>query len=75
MTRGSGTNDREKFTTTVTAPDLDTLNGRMQQLREHVEEWAEDFRTIQPDDRRRRSLIDDQSQLSEANHEPPFRLF
>lgn len=49
VTRGTGTNDRDKFKTTVSAPDIDTLTERVDELREEMEEWAEEFRTIQPD--------------------------
>jgi hypothetical protein len=66
VTRGSGTNDRDKITTKVSADDLETLNERVLKLREQVETWAEDFRTIQPRDDPRRPLTDDQSQLGES---------
>ncbi|MFC7204710.1 hypothetical protein ACFQJC_14415 [Haloferax namakaokahaiae] len=66
VTRGSGTNDREKFTTKVTAPTIDILNDRVEQVRQSVEKWAEDFRAIQPDGRKSRGLTNDQSTLTEA---------
>ncbi|MFC7069513.1 DUF7389 domain-containing protein [Halobaculum lipolyticum] len=62
VTRGTGTSDRDKFRTKVTAPDMETLTERVRELREEVEDWAEDFRTIQPDGDQRH-LSDDQSTL------------
>jgi hypothetical protein len=66
VTRGSGTNDRDKFTMKVAADDMETLNERVELVRERVEKWAEDFRAIQPASDRRRRLKDDQSQLEDV---------
>ncbi len=65
VTRGTGTNDRDKFKTTVSAPDIHTLTERVDELREEMEEWAEEFRTIQPDGDDRH-LTDGQSTLGKA---------
>lgn len=61
MTRGTGSDDKEKITTKVTAPDVDTLSRRVDEVREEMEDWADDFRAIDPE--RPHRLADDQSQL------------
>jgi len=61
MTRGTGSADKEKITTKVTAPDVDTLSERVDEVRAEMEDWADDFRAIDPD--RSRHLADDQRQL------------
>ncbi|QKY16387.1 hypothetical protein [Halorubrum sp. CBA1229] len=61
ITRGTGTNDRDKITTKVTAPTLEILTQRVAELRAEMEDWADDFREIEPE--RGRRLADDQSQL------------
>ncbi|WP_418283924.1 DUF7389 domain-containing protein [Halorubrum sp. DTA46] len=59
VTRGTGSTDKEKITTTVTAPDMRTLKERVDDVRAEMEDWADDFRAIDPD----RPLNDGQSQL------------
>jgi hypothetical protein len=49
MTRGTGSTDKEKITQTVTAPDMETLRERVDDVREEMEEWADDFRAIDPE--------------------------
>jgi len=61
LKRGGG-NDVQKVT--VTAPDIETLETRVEAVRERLEEWAGEYRDIQPDDRRR--LTEDQSSLREV---------
>lgn len=63
ITRGTGTNDRDKISTKVTAPTLSVLTDRVEELRAETEEWAADFREIEPE--RGRQLADDQSQLGD----------
>lgn len=61
ITRGTGSSDRDKITTKVSAPDLETLSERVEQLQKQTEEWADDFRDIDPE--RSRQLGDDQQTL------------
>jgi hypothetical protein len=62
LKRGGG-DDVQKVT--VTAPDIETLETRVEAVRERLERWAGDYREIQPDDSSRR-LTDDQSSLREV---------
>lgn len=62
LKRGGG-DDVQKVT--VTAPDIETLETRVEAVRERLERWADDYRAIQPDDSSRR-LTDDQSSLREV---------
>lgn len=59
MTRGTGSTDKEKITQTVTAPDMSTLKERVDDVRDEMEDWADDFRAINPD----RPLDDGQTSL------------
>jgi len=61
VTRGTGSNDKEKMTMKVTAPNIEELSDRVDEVREQMEDWADDFRAIDPD--RGRQLGDDQSRL------------
>jgi len=61
VTRGTGSNDRDKFTTKITAPDLETLTHRVERVREETADWAGEFRQIQPTEGG--SLHEDQSSL------------
>lgn len=61
LKRGSGS-DVQKCK--VTAPDIETLETRVENVRERMADWADDLRSIQPDERR---LPDDQSDLSEVS--------
>lgn len=61
LKRGSGS-DVQKCK--VTAPDIETLQTRVDAVRDQLREWADDYRSIQPDERR---LPDDQSELSEVS--------
>ena len=62
LKRGSG-EDVQKCT--VTAPDIHTLETRVDEVRERLKDWADDYRAIQPDERRRR-MSDDQTGLDEV---------
>ena len=63
LKRGDG-NDVQKCK--VTAPDIETLEERVDDARERLEQWAGEYREIQPDGPRRRRVTDDQSSLREA---------
>lgn len=64
MQRGRGTDNRDTFTAEVAADDLETLDERVNNLREKMEGWSVEFRHIQPSDARQ--LADDQSDLTEV---------
>lgn len=64
VVRGSDTQNREKFRTTVSADSLEELDEKVRALREQVESWAQEFRQIQPKSKRR--VSDDQSELGEV---------
>ena len=48
----------------VTAPDVETLEKRVEEVHERMERWADDLREIQP--REGRTLHDDQAGLNEV---------
>lgn len=48
--RGTGTRDQDKLVGKVKAKDLDEARGMMNDLRDDLEEWADDLRAIQPGD-------------------------
>lgn len=62
LKRGSG-QDVQKCT--VTAPDIQLLEERVDAVRQRMQKWAGEYREIQPDDRGRR-LADDQTGLDEV---------
>lgn len=62
--RGNGTDDRDTFKATVHAETVDELDEKVEQIRERLEEYAHEFRAIQPSERR--ELSDDQKTLEEA---------
>ncbi|WP_246391684.1 DUF7389 domain-containing protein [Halosimplex pelagicum] len=64
MTRGGDSGNKETMKATVSAPDVETLDDRVTDLRERMEEWSLQWRNIQPDEER--LLADDQSRLSET---------
>lgn len=49
LKRGTGTRDQDKLTGKVKAETLEEARADMDQLKEHMAEWADDLRTIQPD--------------------------
>jgi len=62
--RGNGTDDRDTFKAKVSANTIDELDEKVEQIRERLEEYAHEFRQIQPSDKR--PLKDDQSRLGEV---------
>jgi len=65
VTRGTSTDDRDKFRATVEADTIEELTERVDAVREKTAEWADEFRAIQPDGTVR-DLTDDQSTLGGA---------
>lgn len=65
VTRGTSTDDRDKFRAKVTADSIDVLEERVDHLRQKTAEWADEFRSIQPDGTVR-DLSDDQQTLGGA---------
>jgi len=64
MTRGGNAGNKETMKATVSAPDVETLDDRVTDLRERMKEWSLEFRNIQPEEER--LLADDQSRLGET---------
>jgi len=67
LQRGTGTDNRDTWTVTVSGESIDEVDSKVRDLREKAEAWAVEFRQIQPDDSRTAHLRDDQSRLSEAD--------
>jgi len=65
MTRGTSAKDKDVFTAEVSAGDIHTLTDRVEKMRDQMEDWAQEFRVIQPDGDERR-LTDDQQGLDEV---------
>lgn len=63
--RGNGTDDRDTLKATVQAHDLATLDERIDQMRDRLEETAEKIRAIQPDDTTAKRLTNDQTTLED----------
>jgi hypothetical protein len=61
LQRGTSTDDRDTLKTTVSAPDVETLNDRVEAVKAYMAEWAEDLRDVQPEASRRTS--EDQTDL------------
>lgn len=61
LKRGSG-DDVQKCK--VTAPDIETLECRVDDVRQRLQKWAKEYREIEPE--RRRPITDDQSSLREV---------
>ena len=59
--RGNGTDDRDTFKAKVSANSIDALDEKVEQMREKIEDWASEFRDIQPQESR--GLADDQTTL------------
>lgn len=62
--RGNGTDDRDTFKAKVSADTIEELDEKVEEMRSKIENWAVDFRQIQPGEKR--SLADDQSTLGES---------
>jgi len=60
--RGNGTDDRDTFKAKVSADTIEELDEKVAQVRERIEEYATDFRQIQPQEKR--TLADDQATLN-----------
>jgi len=58
--RGTDTDDRDKMTVTVEAEDIEQLDHKVSRVRERMEEWADEFRAIQP----RREQLSDEDQAA-----------
>ena len=65
VTRGTSTDDRHKFRATVEAESIGELEERVDAVREKTEQWAKEFRAIQPDGTVR-DLTEDQQTLGGA---------
>ncbi|RDZ41597.1 hypothetical protein C5B89_06545 [Haloferax sp. Atlit-47N] len=65
VTRGTGSQDKEKMQVEVSADSLEELDEKVNGARERLREWADDIRTIQPDGRRRHD--DAQTELGGVN--------
>lgn len=62
--RGNGTDDRDTFKAKVSANSIRELDDKVDQVRSKIEDWATDFRQIQPSEERH--LADDQATLQES---------
>lgn len=64
MTRGGDSGNKETMKAQVSAPTVDELDERVRNLKEKMDDWALEFRSIQPEERR--MLAEDQSTLGET---------
>lgn len=62
--RGNGTDDRDTFKARVSADSIAELDEKVEEIREKIEDWAVQFRRIQPADEP--DLPDDQATLEEG---------
>lgn len=60
--RGNGTDDRDTFKAKVSADTIGDLDEKVEEMREKIEDWAVEFRRIQPADAEP-ELDEDQSTL------------
>jgi len=65
LQRGTKTDDRDTLKISVEAHDIEQLHRRIEDVRERTEQWADEFRAIQP--QRGRELTDDQRELGEVD--------
>lgn len=65
LTRGTSTDDRDKQRVKVSAHDVEQLEHRVEAVRERMEQWADEFRAVQPDGRSDRRLDEDQRELGQ----------
>jgi len=65
--RGNGTDDRDTQKAKVTANTVEGLSSKVETVREKLQEWAGGFRKIQPDERGKNPLTDDQTSLEEVS--------
>lgn len=66
LQRGTSTDDRDTLKISVEAHDIEQLEQRVEQVRERSEQWADDFRSIQP--QQGREIADDQQALGEVSN-------
>lgn len=69
LTRGTGTDDRDKQRMKVSARTVEGLRSKVEKVKEEMEAWADDFREIQPDGEtvRDHAVEDDQATLEEGS--------
>lgn len=69
LTRGTSTDDRDKQRMKVSARTIDGLRSKVEDVKDEMESWADDFREIQPEAEtvRDHAVEDDQSTLSEGS--------
>lgn len=65
LQRGTKTDDRDTLKVSVDAHDIQQLDERISEIRERSEQWANEFRAIQP--QRGPAAPDDQAKLDEVN--------
>lgn len=63
MQRGTGTDNRDTWTMSVSGSSVEEVDEKIDVLRERAEKWAAKWRGIQPDDSRTAHLTDDQRTL------------
>jgi len=59
--RGNGTDDRDTFKAKVSADSIQELDEKVEDVRDRIEQYASDFRQIQPQEAR--TIADDQATL------------
>jgi len=62
LQRGQSVDDRDTQKAKVSADTIDALNEKVEQIRDRMEDWAVEFREIQPQEKR--TLADDQATLN-----------
>ncbi|WP_336001470.1 DUF7389 domain-containing protein [Halorientalis halophila] len=65
LKRSGGRDGQDVQKCKVSAPDIETLRERVNNVREEMAGWADDYRNIQPGEGHQ--LPDDQSDLSEVS--------
>lgn len=65
LQRGTKTDDRDTLKVSVNAHDIEQLDERVTEIRERSEQWADEFRAIQP--QHGPSAPDDQATLEEVD--------
>ena len=66
LTRGTSTDDRDQIKATVEAENFEDLQQKLAQLRQQLDDWADDLREIQPTNEGR-PVADDQAALGEVD--------
>lgn len=65
LSRGTKRDDRDTQKVKVRADTIDQLQAKVEAVKEQLQDWASDFREIQPQEDRH--LADDQSELGEIS--------